>query len=243
MSSKNGKKVFLTADWRRLISANYVVSPEIMWKHVPEGTELELFNGQCFVSLVAFRYSDTRLLSVRVPFHTMFEEINLRFYVRRKIAPNQWRSEVAFTRLFFPKRALTMVAKQIYKENYQTFKMKHFWSEVDDKLKVSYALKKDSWHSFDVTSEKEPEKIKPDSYEDFFSKQFWGTSQIDSKSCTIYEIEHPEWHTHRVIDWNVSFDFGEVFGPEFKHLSGEKPHSVHLFDGSEVIVNKRAIIQ
>jgi len=242
VNSKNKKKVFLTADWRKLVSVNYIVNPDILQKHLPEGTEIEFFKDQCFVSLVAFRYSDTRLLNVKVPFYSMFEEINLRFYVRRQLGKGQWRSEVAFPKLFFPKRALTLVAKQVYKENYETFRMKHSWTETEDKLNVSYALKKGIWQSVEVVTEKEANNVNLDSYENFFSKQYWGTSQIDNNSCTIYEIEHPSWRVHKVLDSDVSFDFGHVFGNEFESLTNQDPHSVHLFDGSEVIVKKRAII-
>lgn len=219
------------------------MDPDILKKHTPEGTQLELFNGNCFVSLVAFRYSETRLMKVRVPFHSTFEEINLRFYVKREVAPNQWRSEVAFTKLFFPKRTLTFVAKQIYKENYETLKMKHQWSEDDIHMQTDYSLEKDGWHRLHITSKKLLTKIEPDSPEHFFSKHYWGTSKIDEKTSTIYRIEHPEWRLHETLECNISFDFGKIFGSEFKQLSDLKPDSVHLFDGSEVIVKKKKIIQ
>ena len=125
-------KVFLKANWLRLASANYIVDPKVLEKHIPKGTQLEFHNDKCYVSLVAFYYTDTELLTVRVPFHHTFEEINLRFYVKREIETGIWRSEVAFTKLYFPKPALTLVAKYIYKENYETLKMKHHLKEMKD---------------------------------------------------------------------------------------------------------------
>jgi hypothetical protein len=232
-------KVFLKANWLRLASANYRIEPSILEKHIPVGTKLEAHNGKHYVSLVAFRYCETRLLNIRVPYHHIFEEINLRFYVKREVSPGIWRSEVAFTKLFFPKIALTLVAKYIYKENYETLKMRHHWSENKDHLLTSYGLHKKRWHNFEIQSDKKSMKIDSNSSEFFFSKQYWGTSQIDHKSCTVYEIEHPDWETHEVFNWEISFDFKALFGPEFKHLSDTQPDSVHLFKGSEVIVNKK----
>lgn len=243
MDSRRDRKVFLEAKWQRLLSANYVIDPEILTPHLPEGTEVELYNDKCYVSLVAFRYSDTKLLKVRVPFHGMFEEVNLRFYVKRKIEPNVWRSEVAFTKLFFPKRSLTMVAKRIYKENYETFKMRHCWHEDDEFLHTSYGLNKDTWHQIEVITEKSSLPVETDSAEDFFSKQYWGTARIDHKSSTIYEIEHPEWRSYKTVESKIKFDFGSVFGSEFDSLSNQKPESVHLFDGSNVIVYKKSIVR
>lgn len=236
------KKIFLKSNWLRLASANYVIDPTILDKHLPKGTVLEAHEGKHYVSLVAFRYSETRLLNIRVPFHTIFEEINLRFYVKREVSPGNWRSEVAFTKLFFPKTALTLVAKYIYKENYETLKMRHNWSEKDDQLLTSYGLKKNKWHNFEILSSKHSELIKSNSPEHFFSKHYWGTSQIDHKSSTLYEIEHPDWETYEVLNSNISFDFSAIFGAEFKHLTHAEPESVHLFNGSEVSVNRKVVV-
>ena len=238
----NQNRIFLKANWLRLASANYVVDPSILEKHIPNGTVLEAHNGKYFVSLVAFRYCETRLLNVRVPYHNIFEEINLRFYVKREITPGNWRSEVAFTKLFFPKTALTLVAKHIYKENYETKKMRHNWSDNGNELFTSYGLKKNRWHSFDLVSDKKSSPIFSNTSEDFFSKHYWGTSKINRKSCTIYKIDHPVWESHKVLRSNISFDFNTVFGAEFKHLTNTEPDSTHLFNGSKVLVHKKKTV-
>jgi uncharacterized protein YqjF (DUF2071 family) len=242
-SSVGSNKVFLTANWRRLTSINFAIDPKVLHNHLPKGTELEAYNGEHYVSLVGFRYCDTRLRNVRIPGHTRFEEINLRFYVRRKLKNGQWRSEVAFTKLFFPKPALTFVAKRIYKENYETRKMRHKWVEDDAQLSVSYALRKDSWQSFEVLASRKTERINPENSAHFFSKHYWGTSRIGNGASTIYKIDHPEWNMHPVYSWNIDVDFATVFGPEFQELSTSKPESVQLFDGSEVVVRKRDILR
>ncbi len=50
---------------------------------VPRGTELDFSSGKCFVSVGGFQFLDTRVMGVAVPFHRDFEEVNLRFYVKR----------------------------------------------------------------------------------------------------------------------------------------------------------------
>jgi len=240
---RTGKnKVFLRANWLRMASANYIVDPCLLEKYLPKGTVLESYNGQHYVSLVAFRYSQTRLLNIQIPFYSIFEEINLRFYVKREIAPGKWRSEVAFTKLFFPKNALTLVAKHIYKENYETRAMRHKWTENKEILFTSYGLKKDRWHNFDLKSAVKSEVIDVNSSAFFFSKHYWGTSHINEKSCTIYEIQHPEWSAYPIKEWDINFDFNTVFGSDFKQLTNRQPESVHLFDGSEVVVCKKKIL-
>ena len=44
----------------------------------------------CYVSLVGFMFKNTRLLNIPIPFHTDFEEVNLRFYVKH-FDGNEWK--------------------------------------------------------------------------------------------------------------------------------------------------------
>ena len=77
-------KRFLTARWQDLIMANYEVDPSLLESRLPAGTSLDLHEGKCFVSLVGFMFLDTRVLGIPIPYHRDFEEINLRFYVKRE---------------------------------------------------------------------------------------------------------------------------------------------------------------
>jgi uncharacterized protein YqjF (DUF2071 family) len=76
--------IFLTAEWRYLAMLNYAVDPQMLLPRVPAGTELDFFDGQTFVSLVGFRFLNTKVLRIPVPFHRDFDEVNLRFYVKRR---------------------------------------------------------------------------------------------------------------------------------------------------------------
>jgi uncharacterized protein YqjF (DUF2071 family) len=77
-------RVFLTAEWRHLAMLNYEVDRKLLLKFVPLGTDLDDWNGKVFVSLVGFRFLNTRVLGFPIPFHANFDEVNLRFYVRRR---------------------------------------------------------------------------------------------------------------------------------------------------------------
>src|SRR4051812_23124769 len=81
---------FLTAEWRHLLMINYVVDPAALAPLVPAGTELDLWQGRAYVSVVGFRFLNTRVLGIPVPFHRNFDEVNLRFYVRRSVN-GEWR--------------------------------------------------------------------------------------------------------------------------------------------------------
>ena len=128
---------FLTAEWRKLIIINYNIDPEILAPYVPNGTELDFYNNTCYVSIVGFLFQETKLLGIKIPFHSNFEEVNLRFYVRHK-ENNHWKRGVVFIKELVPKPALTLVANSIYKENYQTVPMQHTWESNPDSQKVEY---------------------------------------------------------------------------------------------------------
>src|SRR3982074_2437107 len=92
---------------------NYVVDPVLLSPLVPPGTELDFENGETFVSVVGFLFLNTHLLGLPIPRHRDFEEVNLRFYVRKKSA-DTWRRGVVFVRELVPKRAIAMIARTFY---------------------------------------------------------------------------------------------------------------------------------
>ena len=75
---------FLSASWRNLVMANYIVDPSLLKSYLPCQTELDSFNGEHYLSLVAFLFDKVKIRGIAFPFHTSFEEVNLRFYVRYK---------------------------------------------------------------------------------------------------------------------------------------------------------------
>jgi uncharacterized protein len=75
---------FLKANWENIIMANYAVEAEVLKPFLPRGVELDLDNGKAYVSLVGFMFKNTRVFKVPIPYFGSFEEINLRFYVKRK---------------------------------------------------------------------------------------------------------------------------------------------------------------
>jgi uncharacterized protein YqjF (DUF2071 family) len=76
---------FLTAEWNNLLLLNYAVDPCLLERFVPAGTELDVFEGRNYLSLVGFEFNRSRIFGFAVPFHQAFEEVNLRFYVRRGV--------------------------------------------------------------------------------------------------------------------------------------------------------------
>ena len=87
---------FLKANWENLIMANYEVEPSILKPYLPNGVELDFYKYKSYVSLVGFMFNKTSLFGLPIPFFGSFEEINLRFYVR-KVDGKKIKKGVLFT--------------------------------------------------------------------------------------------------------------------------------------------------
>lgn len=215
--------------------ANYIIQPDLLLPFLPAKTELDSWNGRCYVSLVGFMFLNTKLKGVSIPFHTNFPEVNLRFYVRYKEV-SEWRRGVVFIKEIVPRAALTFVANALYNENYQTLQMKHELQLHDDELKVSYSWKNRRWHSLTVHSASLPISISENSEEEFITEHFWGYTRLSNTSSSEYQVEHPRWQVYPVNKYDIDVDFGVVYGDKFEFLRIQKPHSVFLAEGSEVLV-------
>jgi uncharacterized protein YqjF (DUF2071 family) len=229
------KRTFLDAQWRKLVMINYAVDPEILKPYLPFNTELDIWEGKCYVSLIGFMFVDTKMLKLRIPFHVNFEEINLRFYVKHK-ATDGYKRGVVFIKEIVPRPALSIVANLLYNENYETLKTKHSWTEEGDTLTVQYGWRKGEWNTITTIAGKTPVDIAPNSEEEFITEHFWGYTKISDTVTSEYEVAHPRWQIYPVISYDVNVDFKKVYGDNFAFLQEQEPVSVYLAEGSEIIV-------
>jgi len=231
--------VFLTADWRDLVMANYEVPPTALIPLLPAGTELDAWNGRNFLSLVGFCFLNTRVWNIAFPFHRDFEEVNLRFYVRRK-AGNEWRRGVVFIQEIVPRPAIAWAARTFYNENYVALPMAHrIEAAPDGSRRVSY-----SWQTpanrckLAVTARGELQPLASGTEAEFILEHYWGYSRQRDGSTLEYQVEHPPWRTRPVLDCVIEGDLQATYGPAFGAWLQGKPASVFLAEGSPVTVRK-----
>lgn len=234
-------KTFLQAEWRKLAMVNYSVDKQLLDKYLPDKTDIDLWNNTCYVSLVGFKFKNTKLKGFKIPFHIDFEEVNLRFYVRYK-DNGEWKRGVVFIKEIVPKPTLTFVANTVYGENYETMRMKHSWTLLNDNLTVEYRWKKKKWNSLKVNADNSLTSIVKGSEEEFITEHYWGYTKISNKRTSEYRVEHPRWDIYKTRDYSIDVDFADIYGQEFDFLKNEKPKSVFLAEGSEIkVMNGRVI--
>jgi uncharacterized protein YqjF (DUF2071 family) len=231
-----GGRVFLTAEWRWLALLNYEVDPKLLAPRVPAGTELDHFDGRTFVSLVGFRFLSTRVCGVPVPFHRNFEEVNLRFYVRRREAGTVKRG-VVFIQELVPRRAIAAVARWVYHENYRCLPMTHQIEPLGDGLSVHYTWRyEERTNSLGVTATGSPRSIAEGSEEQFIAEHYWGYCRQPDGSTLEYHVDHSPWRVWDTTQARFSGDAGALYGAEFGAVLNKPPVSAFLAEGSEVKV-------
>ena len=236
------RKVFLTASWNHLIMANYAVDPNVLQAYVPAHTELDLYEGRCYVSLVGFLFDHVRIKGWRIPFHTRFPEVNLRFYVRYK-EQGQWKRGVVFISEIVPKPAISWVANVLYKEHYTTMPVRQVFREESGQLTVGYTwIYKRMENNLQVTAAPVPVPLPANSFEEFITEHFWGYSAGPGGKTVEYQVAHPRWNIFPVHQHELACDFGHLYGHKFAFLNQQEPVSVFLAEGSPVkIFTKRVL--
>ncbi len=229
---------FLTARWESLLLLNYDCPPELLEPLVPAGTTLDRWQGRTLVSLVGFRFADTRVRGIPIPYHRTFEEVNLRFYVRRSAPDGNVRRAVVFIRELVPRWAIATVARLVYNEPYLAVPMEHqvsLTSSTGGAVRyawrhagISYSM------SASVAGPAQP--LARGSEAEFITEHYWGYTRQRDGTTLEYRVDHPPWAVWEIPDATLHGRTDWLYGPEFGRLLARPPASAFLAVGSEVSV-------
>ena len=220
---------------------NYVVDPALISPLVSPGIEIDFENGVTFLSVVGFLFLDTRLLGLPIPLHRDFEEVNLRFYVRRKSA-DTWRRGVVFVRELVPRYAVSLVAHACHGENYLALPMKHEIEDVESNLKVEYSWRRGrKWESLKMKATGEPQSIPAGSHAEFITEHYWGYTSLRN-GCGEYRVEHPRWKIWNATGFELNADVATLYGEQFVETLTRSPRSSFIAEGSPITIQRREIL-
>jgi len=231
-------KPFLTANWRYLAMLNLAADPKLLEPLLPRGTELDFHEGRTFLSVVGFLFLDTRVLGFPIPLHRDFEEVNLRFYVRRKKG-DDWRRGVAFVRELVPRQAIAVIARTLYGEPYSALPMRHCVEHKDGRVLAEYQWRRGRrWETLAMTARGEPQTAAQGSHEEFITEHYWGYTARRSGSSE-YRVEHPRWRLWTAETTKFDADVATLYGPQFVEPLAALPVSGFIAEGSHIEVHKR----
>jgi uncharacterized protein YqjF (DUF2071 family) len=229
---------FLTAQWRYLAMLNYEVDPAMLASLVPKGTLLDDEAGRHYISLIGFLFLDTHIFGLPALFHENFEEVNLRFYVRREL-PGGSHNGVVFIREIVSLPLVAETAKLTYNEPYVTAPTRHSLVRTNDELQsVEYlfgSAKRQCRIAIHVDSA--PTEIKPGSHEEFITQRAWGfTTQRDGGTIE-YAVDHPRWRVWRNARYELDGPLADFYSAPFSSILSGVPASAFIADGSAIAVH------
>ena len=217
---------------------NFVADPKLLGPNVPAGTELDFHEGETFLSVVGFLFLDTRVVGVPIPLHRDFEEVNLRFYVRRKNVDG-WRRGVVFIRELVPKRAIAIVACAFYGEPYLALPMRHTFIPDGDRFSVEYQWRRGTtWESLAMSAAGPPKNSAQASHEEFITEHYWGYTAIGSR-VSEYRVEHARWRYWPAEMARFEADVAILYGVQFVEPLSKPAISAFIAEGSHIEVQRR----
>jgi hypothetical protein len=231
-------RAFLTAEWRWLVMLNFAIDRRHLEPLVPRGTSLDLWNGRALVSVVGFQFLRTALTGVPVPFHQRFEEVNLRFYVRRSTR-DEVRRGVTFVRELVPRSAVAFGARLAYNEPYRALPMRSRGpSSGSAPGRVEYGWRLDGrWQHVAAEAIGEPEIPAPDDERTFIAEHYWGYGRARDGRTLEYEVSHPRWRVWTARAPEFTGDTERLYGAQFADALSAPPVSAFIAEGSSVTVH------
>lgn len=244
-STANASHPFLTAAWHDLILATWAIDGALLRPYLAPGTELDPWQGDALISIVAFDFRDTRVLGARIPFHVRFPEVNLRFYVRRKAPDGSWRRGVTFVQEMVPRAAIAYVARTFYGEPYVARPMRRAAvpeAQLSDPTSdatrsLVYEWRRDGeWERILALTNAPPRPMRGGSVEEFIAEHYWGYTRRPGKSTLEYQVEHPRWNISMAADCLIEADLESLYGKGFVETLTAPPISTFVAEGSPVAV-------
>jgi uncharacterized protein len=235
--------VFLSAEWRDLVMLNYRVDPGLLRRYVPNGTELDFFDGSTFVSLVGFRFLRTKILGkFPFPFHSDFDEINLRFYIRR-LSGNNCRRGVAFIREIVPRLLIARIARLVYGENYVCCPMRHTLCVETTHRTTQYEWQLNKkWSRLSAQASGCPVLPGQGTLEQFIAEHYWGYSSKDRSRTLEYRVSHVPWRVWVSTAAKFEGDGAGTYGEELGSILSGDPDSAFIAEGSRVLIHTGALV-
>lgn len=240
------KKEPLSARWSHIAAINFVAPSELLSKHLPRGLELATFEGEQLLTLKAFRFCDTRMHGLPVPFYGDFTELFLSFVAQREVG-GELRQGWVFIRKVVPKRSVALVGRVLYNEDYIKRPMRHelrLDSRGAGPSSIRYEWQNAGWNSLEVRSHAgPPRQPSPTSVEAFITRLYGGFAATRDGRPLEFSATHPDWRVWPACEGQLDGDLAATFGGAFGEVLRTTPHSACIAEGSAVTLGKAQLIE
>ena len=235
------QKVLMTARFSEVVAVNFQIDPKVLAPRIPKGLELDFYKGETYVSLVAMMLRDVRVWGIPIHIATGFEELNMRFYVRRKDGDGYQRG-ACFIKDYVSSGAAAWILGSLFKADFHKIKMKHdntgFADDGESVPSVDYRWKVgDHWNRLRIKARSKVQKTGSDTKVGFILNHNNEYSSRKGKTLE-YRATHPTWTVWDAAQANFTCDVKTLFGQEFEKPLSKRPASVFVASGSDFTIYK-----
>ena len=210
-------------EWNDVVFLHYKVNEKLLRTFVPDQLELDRFNNECWVSIVAF---DMEQIHPRVlpSVHSLsnFKELNLRTYVKSNGKPGVYFLSIEASNLLS-----CILAKTISKLPYKFAKIKREFNWFISKNKTNKNF-------FSIYYSIDNELIKKNKLEHWLTERYALFNDY-KKNIYRFEVHHKSWKLFTVKINRLVVDY-----PKFNMLFLNPPQAVHFAKGVSVLSWKKS---
>lgn len=231
---------FLGGEWRNLAILTWFTEPARVQPFVPAGVEIDAWDGLALVSVVGVTFLHLRVLGVPAPGLQAFAQVNVRFYVRRRVGSEE-RHGVRFLAQMAPSRILSAGAQLTLHEPFLACD-----TRVDDvrmplgRRSVEYGWRAEDWHHVRVVVDPPPRMEQgAGSLETFVLQRGWGYTPQPDGSTLEYRVEHPAWRVWPVLEVDLGARWAPPVLPQDVAALLARPPAFALFaEGSPARIHR-----
>lgn len=236
----------LTATWRHIVFLNYITEPGVLARYLPEGVELDTYNDRHYVSVVGLMCHDISIVGIDDPLHSEYEQVSLRFYVKRPLAAGGFNRGIVIIREIVPDLLPVIAARAIYGERYVQMPMRHeIWApgagaKAIGMFDYAFATGDDDapvWHKLHAATHDAARNMQIGSKEEFLTERNYGYSGGPGSATLEYSIDRMKWRYWPATHSKFECDVKEVFGRDFEPYISGAPDLAFVAEGGEISVH------
>ncbi len=210
---------------------NFKIDPGWLLPFVPPGTEIDLYQGKALITVLSFQYCNTYVRGYGFFGHGPCDEVDLQFYVRRKVQKD-WRRGVCFIRKLVDASLFSYLRYRQYDKNVSCVEVRSQLDQNDQRRKSQHKrMHQRKKISFNMTVHEEKKELLPEgSVEAFMTGRYWVYSALKNGRTAEYQMERTDWRYWLVDKVLLKFDAERFYGSVLGQVLKGRWHSAFLVD-------------
>jgi uncharacterized protein YqjF (DUF2071 family) len=210
-------------EWNNALFLHWKIPFDILRRHVPDQLHIDTYDGNCYISLVAFTMQKIRPKYLpAIKFISDFHEVNLRTYI-----DNGNKKGVYFLNIEAEKHLSVFVARRLSGLPYE----KSIINRSDKTYNSKNAIKN---FVLDIEFEAKEKLLNKSGLDKWLTERYCLYLKVNEKIFR-YHIHHKEWELKNVVikKLNLDYKIGDL------NLLNNRPDLAHYSDGAKVLAWNR----